>query len=693
MSYGTIYTLPFRSRKEDVCLVEIQKEGYTGRVIELTGSGEAPFSVEIADDDFLYTPVRFSTAAIRVVGGDHLQSLYSTGYRQYRVMFKRAGSVTWCGFIKPELYMQDYSGTIFELEIECISAMSVLEYIEYKQKSEEGKGFVTLWELLTRCVSESRGSYSSVYLPHVYAGSESDYTAWRNVLQDMTISEQNFFDEDDKPMKLKEVLEELCRFLNWTCVDWKGDLYFVDVDHAGDYYKYTLDFSTYTTVRGFTISVQKVTFSGDNHTLDILGGYNKVTVKTSNYNIGDVFPEEEFNKLKRFGLESKIEKKNHVTLKRFYLPNTYKLYRYEKNNDVPLSDKDLNNYENNPNDVIGAMLIKRCEYNMVNGEPDITNYNWENLIQVRSYREKGFQINGAPILEFANPLPVAPYADGAISISLSVQVTMNTDLTIGYVKQSGWLDMRCSLSIGEDYFDGSDWVKDSSAYFDIEFLLKDYTGDSFISNVNTKKLSMPYDGLEGRVIPLPEDRILTGAIKFCLYELTENYKHTNTGGKDEIHNTANDGYGYYIKDLKMNYKLRDDLSELSDNSDRTYGNVINEDYINELDEIEFKISSYNNDGACYSKVMLGDNYLTDNLYSSIEQKLVRPEEHLIRRIINQYGYTKTKLTQVLIDDEVITPITTMTDKFQPNKRFMITGGTIDFAMNQFNCKMIENGRY
>lgn len=693
MSYGTIYTLPFRSRKEDVCLVEIQKEGYTGRVIELTGSGEAPFSVEIADDDFLYTPVRFSTAAIRVVGGDHLQSLYSTGYRQYRVIFKRAGSVTWCGFIKPELYTQDYSGTIFELEIECISAMSVLEYIEYKQKSEEGKGFVTLWELLTRCVSESRGSYSSVYLPHVYAGSESDYTAWRNVLQDMTISEQNFFDEDDKPMKLKEVLEELCRFLNWTCVDWKGDLYFVDVDHAGDYYKYTLDFSTYTTVRGFTISVQKVTFSGDNHTLDILGGYNKVTVKTSNYNIGDVFPEEEFNKLKRFGLESKIEKKNHVTLKRFYLPNTYKLYRYEKNNDVPLSDKDLNNYENNPNDVIGAMLIKRCEYNMVNGEPDITNYNWENLIQVRSYREKGFQINGAPILEFANPLPVAPYADGAISISLSVQVTMNTDLTIGYVKQSGWLDMRCSLSIGEDYFDGSDWVKDSSAYFDIEFLLKDYTGDSCVSNVNTKKLSMPYDGLEGRVIPLPEDRILTGAIKFCLYELTENYKHTNTGGKDEIHNTANDGYGYYIKDLKMNYKLRDDLSELSDNSDRTYENVINEDYINELDEIEFKISSYNNDGACYSKVMLGDNYLTDNLYSSIEQKLVRPEEHLIRRIINQYGYTKTKLTQVLIDDEVITPITIMTDKFQPNKRFMITGGTIDFAMNQFNCKMIENGRY
>lgn len=42
-------------------------------------------------------------------------------------------------------------------------------------------------------------------------------------------------------------------------------------------------------------------------------------------------------------------------------------------------------------------------------------------------------------------------------------------------------------------------------------------------------------------------------------------------------------------------------------SDRIYENVVNENFINELDEIEFKISSYNNDGACYSKVLLLDD--------------------------------------------------------------------------------------
>lgn len=690
MSYGTIYTLPFQSMKGVDYIVEIQKENYTGRSIELKGSGDAPFSVELADEDFLYTPTRFSTATIRVVGNDYLQSLYSTGYQQYCVNFKQGNRVVWTGFITPELYTQDYTSTLFDLEIQCVSAMSALEYIKYKEIGEK-RAFVSLWDLLKKCITESRGLYSSVYVPHVYAASATDYNTSANVLQTMTVSEQNFFDEDDEPMTLKEVLEEVCKLLNWTCADWRGDLYFVDVDHKGSYRKYSADLSSFVSVSANTVKVQDIGFAGSDHTLDILGGYNKAVVRVSNYNASHIFPKEDFDKLKRFGTESKIEKKGKVTLKRFYLPDVYKLHRYAKNNDVPLPDSDLINYENSPNDVIGAMLIKRCEYNIVKGEPDITNYNWENLIQVRSYREKGYQINGAPILEFARAMPVGSYADGAIAIGMAMQVTMNTDLTTGYVKQSGWLDMRCSLSIGDNYYNGKEWVKDSSARFEIEFMLKDYDGNSFINNVNTKKLSMPYDGLDGYIIPLPEDRVLTGAFNFCLYELTDNFNHGNTGNKDEVHGTANDGYGYYIKDLEMNYKLNDNLSDLDNNSDRYYENVVNESYVNPLDEIEFKISSYNNDGACYSKVMLGDNYLTDNLYSAIEGGAVRPEEHLIRRIVNQYSATKNKLTQILIYSDSITPITTVTDKFQPDKRFAVTGGVIDFAAESFNCTIIQNG--
>lgn len=101
VNYGTIYTLPFKSRKEVSYLIEIQKENYEGKSTELVGSGNSPFSVIIEDEDFLYTPTRFSSASIRIVGGDYLQNLYSTGYQQYRVLCKRGNDIIWTGFINP----------------------------------------------------------------------------------------------------------------------------------------------------------------------------------------------------------------------------------------------------------------------------------------------------------------------------------------------------------------------------------------------------------------------------------------------------------------------------------------------------------------------------------------------------------------------------------------------------------------
>ena len=236
MNYGLIYTIPFATLDNTPCVVEIEKDNYSGSVQELT-PGENPFTVDITDEEFLYTPTRFSTATIHIVGNDYLQSLFSIAYQQYRVTFKKNGTVTWCGFIKPELYTQDYSSTIFELQLECMSAMSTLEFIDYKQVGEN-RVFISLWDLLKKCISSANSQYTNIYIPHVYAQNAEDYVAGTNILESMTVSEQDFFDEDDEPMKLKEVLEEICKFLNWTCIDWRGELYFVDIDHIGEFYKY-----------------------------------------------------------------------------------------------------------------------------------------------------------------------------------------------------------------------------------------------------------------------------------------------------------------------------------------------------------------------------------------------------------------------------------------------------------------------
>ena len=681
MSYGLIYTIPFATLDNTPCVVEIEKDGYTGASTELT-AGATPFTAEIDSEEFLYTPTRFSTAKLQIVGNDYLQSLFSTAYREYRVTMKKDGVITWCGFIKPELYTQDYASETFVLEIECISAMSVLEFIDYTIEGDS-KEFVSIWRLLQRCISTAAGQYNSVFIPHVYASSKAAYSTEENVLSEMTLSEQDFFDEDDKPMKLKEVLEEVCKFLNWTCADWKGDLYFVDVDHTGIYRQYDIGLENKANAQVNELLVQDIGFAGSNHSLDVLPGYNKASVKCSNYPVAQIFPDEDFDRLKLYASQDK-QSGDKVTAKRFYYPDVYRLFHYSPQG-ADLSDEQFEAYKNNPDSLMGGMIIKRCEYKIVNGEPEISNYNWENLIQVRRGTQKSGSnytwLSRVPILTFKSQLPVAAYLDGAVAISCSVQVTENDDLSTDDKKRNGYVRALCEFSIGDYYYNGSEFVNNSTIErFEIKFPLAAITGESFASVENTKKLSQPYDGLTGYVIELPKGKPLTGEVRFCMYPL-----QPQPGNYTQFFA----GVGYYIKDLKMEYKRRNDLDDLTDYSDRTYENVLNENYINELDEIEFKISSYNNDGVCYSKVMLGNDYLRDNLYNSILDNTIRPEEMMITRCINHYSATRIKLTQEIKERADLSPITRLSDTFLVGKKFINAGGSIDYKMNRFECIMIE----
>lgn len=687
MSYGLIYTIPFASLRNEACLVEIEKEGYTGASVELTAAG-SPFSIEIGDEEFLYAPTRFSTANIRIVGSDYLQRLFSTSYQQHRVTFKKGGVVTWCGFIKPELYTQDYSSGTFTLELECMNAMSTLEYIDYKQQGTGTRAFVSLWDLLKSCVTCANGLYEAVYIPHVYAASPSDYASGVNVLENMTLSEQDFFDEDDKPMTLKEVLEEVCKFLNWTCVDWRGSLYFVDIDHTGEYYKYDSSLEEKIgETRPELLGVEEIGYAGNDNKYDILPGYNKVTVKTSNYPVGEIVLDEDFNKLKQISIVDNSSGER-ASRRVFLFPKRWNMYLYD--GEKVVDNSRLDDYKDNARLLVGGILMKCCVYNQHKnggGEwiPDISDYSYNHAIQIR-YPEKDYgPITGyTKIMSFKGASAI--YADSAIAISYSLKALTDTDL--GLLENSRGVTNRLvsfQVRIGDNYYgsvysEEPKWKKDSRCVLSIP--LEGYNNDRSLDYVNVKNqktLSMPYTGLNGFIIPV--DNMLYGELEFTILCPKVNYNSTVF---PEPHR------GIVLKDFKVECKKRDGLEDDSEsNSDRYYENVANESYINELDEIEFKISSYNNDGTCYSKVLLGDGYLTDNLYSSIEDAAVRPEEQLIRRIIKRYGVTRIKLTQVIQETSGLNPLTRLSDTYLVGKRFINAGGSIDYQMGQFTCIMIE----
>lgn len=690
MSYSLIYTVPFATLDNIPCVVEIEKDGYEGTPTELT-AGATPFTVDIEGEEFLYTPTRFSTAKLQVVGNDYLQTLFSTEYRQYRVTFKKAGVITWCGFIKPELYTQDYASETFVLEIECISAMSVLEFIDYTIEGES-KAFVSIWRLLQRCISAASGQYNSVFIPHVYASSKAVYSTEENVLADMTLSEQDFFDEDDKPMKLKEVLEEVCKFLNWTCADWKGDLYFVDVDHTGIYHQYDIGLENKVNAQVNELSVQDIGFAGANHSLDVLPGYNKATVKCGNYPVGTLLPDEDYSELKELlTVDEELSDHTKVCHSVYLNPDAWDCLMF-KDKEI-LHNKDLESHKNEIPFLEGTSLMKYCIYEQEknkNGEwvPKISDYSFNNVLRVR-YPSSDNPVNFKPglykVMSFKGAS--ATYSDGAIAIDGEIKIIEDSNLIPwdDSLAGTGLEDIACQIRIGNKYYGntnghvskGFSWSEDPMTFM---YLLDNWNnagGKDWVSIPNGKTLSMPYTGLKGIIIPT--DISLSGDFEFILISTN---KKSSLGGNRV-------GTGMLIQNFSVKYQKRDDLSQLNNNSDRIYENILNETYINELDEIEFKISSYNNDGACYSKVMLGNDYLRDNLYNSILDNTIRPEEMMITRCINHYSATRIKLTQVIKERADLSPITRLSDTFLVNKKFICTGGSIDYKMNRFECIMIE----
>lgn len=690
MSYGLKYTIPFAALDDTPCTVQIEQEDYSGEATELQAAAE-PFTVEIDDEDFIYTPLRLSTARLRVVGSDYLQTLYTTGYRQHRVTLLRGGQVAWCGFIKPEVYTQDYVDDLFELEVECVSALSVLEYIDYAMQSARPQ-FVSFKQLLARCMEAARGRYAGILVPRVYALSKEGYEAGEDILQKLTVSEQNFFDEDGKPWKLLDVLEELCKFLAWTCCDWDGTPCLFDADHTGTYDLCDAALQPSGTATPQTISVQSAGFMGANHSLDILGGYNKVTVKCSNYPMGDVgsasldwggmdvlaYPEEAVSSggntvSKRLIMNPSAMTGNLRTIAydvEPVSPGEADFHAVEITDYEPWRSGPLDADSNNADGILGAMPVKLCRYGMEQEDgawkPDIDTYNYDDIINVNDNAYLREASGDLPLLRVTFPNMV--YPPGAVCINGEIS-SGGGDYLYLQPDIRGYQMLRYSLRIGGQWYNGAEGVltpwSETPALNELK--VEDYS-NGWYTIKNEKTLQMPYDDASGHIIDT--GRVKAGELEFTLYPDSEHIG------------------GFGLRGFTVSF-VAENGQELDGGGDRVYENVVNEEYVNELDDIELKISSYNNDGACYGKVVADGQYLTDNLYNAILGKTKRPEDMLITRIVNHYSATRVKLTQELKADTRLTPLTRLTDAFQSGKTFVITGGSIDYRMNRFTCKMIE----
>ena len=682
--YNLIYTVPFTNVDGEALTVQILEDGGTGSPVELTG-GTPPFIVDVNDEDFLYTPTRFSGATLKLVGSDYLQKLFSTQYQKFKVNLVKAGSVIWTGFITPELYSQDYDNSLFELEIECISALSTLEYIDFKQEGAT----VSLLGIIKKCITESKGDFRAVYIPNVYTSS----------LDGITVSTANFIDEDGKAMTLKECLEEVCKFLNWTVTEYDGCIYFIDMDYikAGKT-SYTNILTSTTTTLSSTINLRDIPSKGNSNLLSILGGYNKAIVIDSDYEVDSdiLYPELELNL--SGGELFKFEKtKDDTIYKKEYYNSNLELFNYVlSNNSYTTYDKPFNTDKQSA----GAVAMRKTSYGKTEA---LSKYSWQEMIEIKQksaiildnsapyYLYKDIYHNGEEIKNdpFILNYPAIKCKGNELSylvfdpdIKLCIYLTTDKDGFEGDFKPTGLtsvpkLFIPMQLRIGDHYYNGSSWVTDSNTIFKVSTTA---TPNNYVNtwlqvyNYNDPELNVP--DLNGYIVSFKS--ITTGDIELTIYNPAINPYSTPV--------FENPIESFFIRNIEISTQRVNASKSDSTKQDTKYENVVNEGFINALDDIEFKITSKNESELSYSKAMDGNSIL-DVLTNNIDNNSEKPEKLLIQRIINQYKQPKIKLVQVIKPD--ILPYSKVTDSYLSGKQFVFTGGRINYEDNSIECNLIE----
>lgn len=709
---------------------------------EITMAGDSPFTVTYSASDNLFEPVRRSTATIRIVCPSYLEHILSPYAQGVTVELESEGQVKWTGFLTPKIYDQSWVSDLEEIELEASDCISSLQYLDYEAMND--RGFVTFRQILDSILSNSK-NIRGYYWPQSKIDKEGNYLTPDKI----GVFEQNFFSNDtDEPWKLYDVLYEICQYLGVSCVQTGANYYLLDYNDYrtqaitnSRYVYYNLAGDAYTSLWYMGDNSVEITadqFRGNDGTISFQPIYNKVIVKDNMYNVEEIFPgifdDRHLTNINGdFFAAVEVEPLSEYAS----YPNGSAWFD-QKYTDEEVADTDYRYfmriydhkywetvYDGGRISVIGGdavqllrdMLqgrlvdlgtVKDAYYNLgqkiVPNSIDYTRYiciptkhtdTQQNTGKVVFRLKDGFRmpcmISKDSFLIFQNSVMWEryngrPYINPDWTNKPNKIHLGNRDssydriawpryrLTIGDKCWSGFRKRWVELNDSHNYFEPiMEWQQDSMNYWNTEINCLNQV--SWEENVKEA----------GYVIPL-KDVDLSQDIHFeVLCPAPSNYGRHDNGDYFMMKYNAY----CWISDLVVKIAEKGQDVDKQDN-DIVYENIVDEDSISEATQIEFKLTTYNeNTNPSYSNVVWinGDTkeFLTvikDRGLSMAEQNA---EENCIERFVSQYK-TPTRQLSVTLTDRYYCMITPFNCQ---GITYFATGSEIDYAASRQTITLTE----
>lgn len=190
---------------------------------------EDPAEIENEVNDTFDVLLR-NSAKIRLLCGNLITNLFSTSCRDAVVNIYKIDTCIFAGFIEPQTLSQPYNDRWDELELNCIDALSALQYSKYKNVGALGViyAFVkaeaaqrSFYDIATEILQGVTGGLDILGNQNIkfwYDGSKAVDAQTANryqVFKQLSISDLLFLGDDESDVwQQDEVLEELFKYLN-----------------------------------------------------------------------------------------------------------------------------------------------------------------------------------------------------------------------------------------------------------------------------------------------------------------------------------------------------------------------------------------------------------------------------------------------------------------------------------------------
>jgi len=673
MAYQKKYYYQFIDITNRVHVVELwQNTGATITAEEVTGHLN-PFSLEMPELDHKFQVVRGKGCTINLLSDTDMKfftGLYHIDPQEFMVKHYIDSVLNWLGYLNSEMVTEPYDINFnYQFSITGNDGFSLMDRFSFIQLDGTNyTGIKSKYELLQIIFGkialpfvEMRISLSTTFTGYV---NDADST----ILHQSYVNCANFYDEDNKPMSLREVVESILAPYGAFITVESGNIYITDIhtlasDSTPTFKRFLV--SDWSYIADVTISNEKaiatIGYMGTGQNIELSGGVNRQVVAYSPFPVKTVIPQSLVSLEEFETVPSSFSTKDGYNYRELETNETWEIN--------PIYDVVLNpptfeeSYYTDPND--SNLYLRYPAYGGLNTM--IAN----------------LKIN--PILSVANPTTNLVVLKGA-SLLITGEVLVKTrdnpyDETESQLEVQN-VGISARVKIGDEYYNGfTEWA-------DTPTNLSFYTSTGKNEIIADRFVPIGVNGQGVRILignileifPLGGDTVGEFDLEIWSEYTARVYNQsgdiTNLSGVKEI----------WLRNIEVTI-VDQNGNEIPD-SDIEYIGLLDKTFQNEAEKITLTCGA-NAQFADRGKIMWNDSegYHTSFLWTRNGQSDTI-ESLLLVSLVSNYKAGFVTLSGMKLKN-VFNTLNILTDSFISGKKMMIKSANINYQDNIIECSLVE----